>query len=317
MDSDSTTVMPSTSKCPIRKLRAQVREYIEMVKFEHTIFALPFALSAMLLACPPGKWPGLLTVLCIFGAMVGGRTFAMAINRLIDAGIDAKNPRTASRSIPAGRVSKMGAWGVTVLAAMLFIGSTLPLPLICKQLLPVAFAILILYSYMKRFSSLAHLVLGIALGSSAVGGWLAVTGQLNILPILFGLAVVFWVAGFDIIYACQDEAFDREAKLHSIPVALGIRGALMFSRWCHGICISLLVAFGILYPYTGFGFWLATVLTAGMLVYEHWVIRGREANEAISLAHVNEAFFTINGKISVSVFVLILLDHIGMMLIRL
>lgn len=317
MSSDSSsTTSSAASKCPIRKLRLRVPEYLELVKFEHTIFALPFALSAMLLAGPPGQWPGLVTVLCVIGAMVGGRTFAMAINRLIDAEIDGKNPRTSNRGIPAGRVSKPGAWLLVALAALLFVGSTWPLPLICKQLLPVAFAILILYSYMKRFSSLAHLVLGVALGSSAVGGWLAVSGQLGVLPVLFGFAVVLWVTGFDVIYACQDEAFDRGAKLHSIPVVLGVRGALLFSRWCHGFCIALLLTFGIMYPHTGYGFWLATALTAVMLVYEHWMIRGREANEDISLAHVNEAFFTINGKISVSVFILILFDRIGMMLAR-
>ncbi|MEB3287729.1 MAG: UbiA-like polyprenyltransferase [Vampirovibrionales bacterium] len=295
---------------PLKKIfSGKIVEYAELVKFEHTIFALPFALSAMILACPPMAWPSLVTVLCVLGAMVGGRTFAMAINRLIDAEIDAKNPRTAGRSIPAGRVKKTEAWGLVIISALFFIASTWPLPLICKQLLPLAFLILILYSYVKRFSSLAHLVLGVALGSSAVGGWLAVSGKLSLLPVLFGFAVVFWVSGFDIIYACQDEAFDRSEKLHSLPVALGVSGALLLSRIFHGLCVLLLIFFAWLYPYSGVGLWTAVALTGAMLAYEHWLIRGRSVGEAIHLEKVNEAFFSVNGKISMGVFLLILFDH--------
>jgi 4-hydroxybenzoate polyprenyltransferase len=297
---------PSSS---IARFSNQVRAYADLVQFEHTIFALPFALSSMLLAVSPHTWPSWITCLCVVLAMVGGRTYAMGLNRLIDARIDAKNPRTANRSIPAGRMSTQKALGMVIVAALLFIGATLPLPIICLQLVPVAFAILTIYSYVKLFSPLAHLVLGLALGSSAVGGWLAVTGHLTILPVLFGLAVAFWVGGFDIIYACQDYSFDRESGLHSIPVALGLEKALWVSRIFHTLTIALLSAFAYLYPYTGWGFKLAILLTAGMLLYEHGLVRG-DKNNPIRLEKVNAAFFTINGRISIAVFVLVLMDKL-------
>jgi 4-hydroxybenzoate polyprenyltransferase len=288
---------------------ARVQEYAELVKFEHTIFALPFALSSMLLAMPPGQWPSLSTVLWIVLAMVGGRTYAMGLNRLIDANIDGQNPRTKNRSIPAGRVSKKEAWILILGSAALLIGATFQLPIICRLLLPVAFMVLTVYSYMKLFSPLAHLVLGVALGSSAVGGWLAVTGELNWLPVIFGWSVVFWVAGFDIIYACQDYGFDRQAGLKSIPVALGLEQALKVSRLFHAATVGLLVLFSVLYPYTTGFFWVAILMTAGMLGYEHYLIRG-DAQNPIRLEKVNEAFFNINGKISLGVFVLVLLQKI-------
>jgi 4-hydroxybenzoate polyprenyltransferase len=282
-------------------------EYADLVKFEHTVFALPFALSALLLASPAGQWPSLLTVLWVVLAMVGGRTYAMGLNRLIDANIDGRNPRTKNRSIPAGRVSKREAWLLVLLSAGLLVFAAWQLPLICHQLLPVAFLVLTVYSYMKLFSPLAHLVLGVALGSSAVGGWLAVTGQISWLPVIFGWAVVFWVAGFDIIYACQDYGFDREAGLQSIPVAVGLRRALRISRGCHLATVGLLSVFAVLYPNTSLFFWVAIALTAAMLLYEHYLIRG-SAEAPIRLENVNEAFFTINGRISLGVFVLVFLQ---------
>lgn len=286
----------------------KLREYAELVKLEHTIFALPFALSAMLLATEPLRWPTPETALWILLAMVGGRTYAMGLNRLIDARIDGENPRTKNRSIPAGRVRKAEAWALTLLAGVLLTYATFQLPLICQMLLPPAFAVLTLYSFVKRFSSLAHLVLGIALGSSAVGGWLAVTGTLSWLPVIFGFAVVFWVAGFDIIYACQDVAFDQSANLKSIPASVGITRAMVISRACHLITIALMTAFGLLYPYTGIGYCLATLLMAGMLVYEHRLIRAEGAE--IRLDKINEAFFTVNGQISLTIFALVLMDKL-------
>lgn len=285
----------------------RITEYGELVKFEHTIFALPFALSAMLLATPPGQWVSVPTVIWILLAMVGGRTYAMGLNRLIDAHIDGLNPRTQNRAIPAGRVQKKEALLLVVASALLLIFATFQLPMLCRQLLPVAFAILTVYSYMKLFSPLAHLVLGLALGSSAVGGWLAVTGTLDWLPVLFGLAVTFWVAGFDIIYACQDYDFDRNTGLKSIPVALGIHQALWVSRLLHGATVLLLVSFALLSQQAGWPFWLAILMTAGMLLYEHALIRG-DHQSPIRLEKVNEAFFTVNGRISLGVFLLVLLD---------
>ncbi len=289
-------------------LGARLAEYAELVKFEHTIFALPFALSAMVLALPGSQWPSAWTVLWVVLCMVGGRTYAMGLNRLIDAPIDGKNPRTQNRSIPAGRVKAREAWLLVLASALLFIGAAWQLPVICRLLLPVAFAILTLYSYMKLFSPLAHLVLGVALGSSAVGGWLAVTGAITWQPVVFGFAVVFWVAGFDVIYACQDFEFDKEAGLKSIPVALGLTGALRLSRLFHCLTVALLVGFALGYA-VGPLFWVAIALTAGMLIYEHCLIRGDERNP-IRLEKVNEAFFTINGRISMAVFVLVLLDKL-------
>jgi len=283
---------------------SRLREYAELVKFEHTVFALPFALTAMLLATPPGQWPSVWVVAWILVAMIGGRTYAMALNRLIDATIDGQNPRTQNRSIPAGRVRKVEAWGLVLLSAGLLSLATFQLPLICQQLLPVAFGILTVYSFVKRFSSLAHLVLGLALGSSAVGGWLAVSGVLSWHPVVFGLAIVFWVAGFDIIYACQDYDFDRKAKLHSIPVWLGIPGALGLSKIFHALTIVLMVGFGLSYPGVGLGFWLATGVMGGLLVYEHRLVSPQ------NLTRINEAFFTINGQISMAVFLLVLLDRV-------
>jgi 4-hydroxybenzoate polyprenyltransferase len=285
----------------------QVQAYAELVQFEHTIFALPFALSAVLLASPTHQWPSWTTVLCVVLAMVGGRTYAMGLNRLIDARIDGRNPRTQNRAIPAGRMSDTKAAGLVLFAALLFIGATWPLPLICRQLLPVAFIILTIYSYVKLFSPLAHLVLGVALGSSAVGGWLAITGQVTVAPILFGWAVAFWVAGFDIIYACQDYGFDLEIGLHSIPVAVGLERALWISRLFHVLTIVLLLAFTLFYPPTGWGFKAAILLTAGMLIYEHCLIRG-DGKTPIRLEQVNAAFFNVNGRISLAVFTLVLLD---------
>lgn len=289
----------------------RLQEYAELVKFEHTIFALPFALSAMVLATPAGVWPALSTVGWVLLAMVGGRTYAMALNRLIDARIDARNPRTQNRSIPAGRVNRLEAVGMVWVSLAVLVLATLQLPVICQWLLPVAILILTVYSYMKLLTPLAHLVLGVALGSSAVGGWLAVTGELGVLPVVFGWAVVLWVTGFDIIYACQDYGFDRQFGLKSIPVALGIAGALRVSRWCHIGTVLLLTGFALGYPQAGWGLWLAVLLTAGMLVYEHRLIGGDGQDAPIRLEKVNEAFFNINGRISLAVFVLVVLDKLN------
>ncbi len=308
MSAGHSDLMPRPSSL-LEKLREKLSEYMELVKFEHTIFAMPFALSAMLLAAPAHQWPAWQTVFWVIVAMIGGRTYAMSLNRLIDAKIDGQNPRTAKRSIPAGRVSIAEAWRLVLLAAVVFIAATFQLPGICQWLLPVAFVILTIYSFMKLFSPLAHLVLGVALGSSAVGGWLAVTGQLTWLPVIFGWAIVFWVAGFDIIYACQDHDFDVDAGLKSIPVALGLRRALRVSRVFHLTTIALLCLFAYLYPQTGWGLITAIVLTAGMLLYEHVIIRGNK-EVPILLEKVNEAFFNINGQISMAVFLLVLANKL-------
>jgi 4-hydroxybenzoate polyprenyltransferase len=260
-----------------------------------------------LLATPVGIWPSLPVVLAILAAMVGGRTYAMGLNRLIDADIDAKNPRTANREIPAGQVKPIEAWLLVGFSAVLLIAATVTLPPLCLRLLPVAFLILTLYSYMKRFSMLAHLVLGLALASSSVGGWVAVTGSLSIPSIWFGLTVLLWVAGFDIIYACQDYDFDTRFGLKSIPVSFGIATALQISRVCHALTVAGFATLVVLVAVSSFWLWLAVALTGGMLLYEHRLIKGKSHDEALCLDKVNEAFFKVNGQISVLVFVLVML----------
>lgn len=285
------------------RLEERGKTYGELVAFAHTIFALPFALAAMLLATTPGTWPAWPTIMWIVLAMVGARTYAMGINRIVDRHIDAKNPRTQDRAIPAGRVSLAEAWGLTCVAALLLIIATAQLPPLCMTLLPLAFFILTLYSWMKRFSSLSHLVLGLALGSSAIGGWVAISGTFGLLPLCFGFAVLCWVMGFDLIYACQDISVDRRLGLHSIPAAIGPAKTLWLSRCIHGLSIATLVTFGMLYAFESWGYWLAVTLMGSLLVYEHTLIRPDD------FSRVDKAFFTINGQISVGFFALIVLDR--------
>ncbi len=280
----------------------KLKLYADLVKFEHTIFALPFAMSAVLLASA-SQWPSFQVVLWVILAMVGGRTYAMGLNRIIDHEIDGRNPRTQNRTLPAGRMKRAEAWMLTLLSLALMVLATAQLPVLCLYLLPLAIAILSVYSYIKRFSNLCHFVLGLALASSAIGGWIAVTGTMTLPAILFGLAVLFWVAGFDMIYACQDTDFDRKAGLYSVPASFGVAHALTFSRACHVltvICLSLVgwwLGLGIFY-------WVAVALTAGMLLYEQSLVSETD------LSRVNEAFFNVNGIISVGVFLLILLDKL-------
>jgi 4-hydroxybenzoate polyprenyltransferase len=287
----------------------KAKSFASLVKLEHTIFALPFALSALLLGAPAGELPSPITVLWVILAMVGGRTYAMGLNRIADAAIDAKNPRTANREIPAGIIKPYEAWALTLSALALMIVATCQLPVLCLYLLPIAILVLTLYSYTKRFTSLCHLVLGVALGSSAIGGWIAQTGGWHGgLPILFGFAVACWVCGFDIIYACQDAEFDQANGLFSIPARLGIAKALAFSRLFHLVTVVSLVGFGLWYSvqlgFVGLGFWVGITLTAGMLYYEHTLISPKD------LSKINLAFFDINGKISLCLFFLILADKL-------
>jgi 4-hydroxybenzoate polyprenyltransferase len=279
----------------------KIKLYADLVKFEHTIFALPFALSALLLASG-NQWPSFQTVCWVILAMVGGRTYAMGLNRIIDERIDGENPRTKNRPIPAGRVNRFEAMGLTLLSLGLLTVATRQLPPLCFQLLPLAIVFLTAYSYIKRFSNMAHLVLGLCLGSSAIGGWIAVTGTLDLPALLFGLAVMFWVAGFDIIYACQDVTFDREYGLFSIPASWGIRQGLIVSRMLHVLTVLMLVGVGLLTPFIGVMYWAAVALVTMMLLYEHSLVNDQD------LSRVNDAFFMVNGFISVGVFLLVLIN---------
>ncbi|EKE02946.1 MAG: 4-hydroxybenzoate polyprenyltransferase [uncultured bacterium] len=286
----------------IQECKLKTLEYFELIKFEHTIFALPFALSGMLLASPD-HWPQISTFIWVILAMIGGRTAAMALNRIIDADIDKINPRTSNRAIPAGKIKKISATVLAICAFCLLIFATWQLPLICRQLLPVAIIILLIYSYTKRFTNLSHLVLGSALGAAAAGGWLAVSGEIILPVILWGSAVVFWVGGFDIIYAIQDIDFDRENNLFSIPAWLGIKNSLFISKIFHIITVLLLIILGNIYQ-VGIFYWIGLILVSCLIIYEHSLLKEND------LSKINAAFFNINGYVSIGLFICIFLDKI-------
>jgi 4-hydroxybenzoate polyprenyltransferase len=280
-------------------LMGKVRIFLEMIKFSHTVFALPFAFTGAVLAARglptvrQGGW--------ILLAMVGARTTAMGLNRLIDAEIDGANPRTRERAVPAGLLTKQAvvAW-VAASSALLLVAAYMLNPL-CLALAPAALLLLGAYSYCKRFTCLSHLVLGLCLAVAPVGAWIAVRGSVGLPAVLLGLAVLFWVAGFDVLYALLDIDFDRSFGLHSVPARLGVRGALISARLCHlvsvGILFMLAPVAGLGPAYIG-GIAVATVLMA----YEHWLMRNGD------LAKLDAAFFTVNGYISITVFLFTLAD---------
>lgn len=279
-----------------------IREWAEMIKVEHTVFALPFALSGMVLASH--YLPPVTTWLYVILAFAGARAAAMSLNRLIDASIDALNPRTKIRSIPAGKISRTQAlvFAIASFALMLFAASKLP-P-ICLYLSPIAVVWLSFYSFTKRFTPLCHLVLGIALGGAALGGWVANAGTISgIAPWLLSLTVATWVAGFDIIYALQDVDFDRNHKLHSIPARFGIKKALKISSVLHVVTVLSLYSLGAVLD-LGTLFWLGAGLVAFMLVYEHSLVKEDD------LSKVDAAFFSVNGYVSIACFVAIFLDKV-------
>jgi 4-hydroxybenzoate polyprenyltransferase len=266
--------------------------FLEMIKFSHTVFALPFALTGALLAA--GGLPTGRQILWIILAMAGARTAAMGLNRLIDAEIDAKNPRTASRAIPAGLIGKGVTLAFIVAATGLMLLAAGMLNPLCLKLAPVALFFLVLYSYCKRFTSLAHVVLGICLGAAPIGAWVAIRGSIDAPALILGGVVLFWVAGFDILYALQDLEFDRRAGLHSIPVVLGVNGSLWAARLFHVVMLALLLW---LFATLGLGgFFMAGIgAAAAMLLYEHWLLRNGD------LAKLDAAFFNMNGYISVAI----------------
>jgi 4-hydroxybenzoate polyprenyltransferase len=283
---------------------ALTREWAEMIKLEHTVFALPFALSGLILAAP--TLPSFSTVAFTILAFIGARSAAMTLNRLIDARIDAINPRTKDRSIPAGRIKPATAVLFTMASFALMLAAASQLPLICLQLSPIAVFWLSFYSFTKRFTWLCHIVLGIALGGAALGGWVAASGTIEgAAPWLLSLAVATWVAGFDIIYACQDAQFDTENKLHSIPARFGLTNALNISIVLHVFTVAFLVALGFfVQPAAGIFYFLGVALVTAMLVYEHRLVKPSD------LSKVNAAFFTTNGVVSIVTFLTILLDRL-------
>ena len=266
--------------------------FLEMIKFSHTIFALPFALTGALLAA--GGLPAINQTVWIILAMVGARTAAMAMNRLIDARIDAGNPRTATRAIPAGLISRgLTLFFIFAATALMMLAAKMLNPL-CLKLAPIALFFLLLYSYCKRFTALAHVVLGICLAAAPIGALVAIRGAIEPPALLLGAIVLFWVAGFDILYALQDLEFDRSTGLHSIPVLLGIQGSIRTARIFHTIMVALLFT---LYNFMNLGiFFLLGILAAvAMLLYEHWLLRNGDLNK------LDAAFFNMNGYISVTI----------------
>jgi 4-hydroxybenzoate polyprenyltransferase len=279
---------------PHNGLFHKISVFLEMIKFSHTIFALPFALTGALLAS--GGIPGMGQMFWIILAMIGARTAAMGLNRLIDAEIDARNPRTAGRAIPAGLIGK-GATMVFIAAsvALLLVAAARLNPL-CLKLSPLAVFFLVLYSYCKRFTALAHVVLGICLAAAPIGAWIAIRGTIESPALILGGIVLFWVAGFDILYALQDLEFDRSAGLHSIPVLLGVNGSLWAARLFHLIMLVLLIV--LLLSLKLGGFFIAGIVAASaMLGYEHWLLKDGD------LKKMDAAFFNMNGYISVAILV--------------
>lgn len=279
--------------------------FLNLVKFEHSIFALPFALSGALLVKQNGL-PELKIIFWIIIAMTSARSFAMSINRIIDKDIDLKNPRTNTRELPQRKISYKNAIIFSLVSLLIFIYATLQLPRMCLLLLPIAIIWFYIYPFTKRFTSLSHLWLGVALGASALAGWLACRGEVTSpLPYILGLAVTFWVAGFDIIYACQDFEFDKKNNLYSIPAKFGIKGALIISKLFHLITIFFLLWLGFLINASNI-YWIGIIFVCGMLYYEQSLVKEND------LSNINLAFFTINGWISVGFFMFILLEKLSL-----
>ena len=298
-------------------MAATLRSYLELVRFSHTIFALPFALMAVILAfhapapaaTSPAEWwrRGLGVLLC----MVTARTAAMAFNRLVDRSFDAANPRTATRHLPRGDLAVGEVFGLVALSCGAFIASTL---LFLPNWLPLVLSVPVLawllgYSYAKRFTMLAHVWLGAALGMAPVAAWIAIRGEAllanpvdGLAALILGLAVTTWVAGFDIIYACQDAGFDESQGLHSIPARLGVPRALTLAAGLHVVTLAILAALPLVVPQLGAVYWGTLVAIAALLVWEHSLVRPDD------LSRVNQAFFTANAAIGLLLLVAIAID---------
>jgi 4-hydroxybenzoate polyprenyltransferase len=270
----------------------RIRVVLEMIKFEHSVFALPFALvGALLAARAGGGLPGWRQILWIVVAMVGARSAAMTMNRIADIEFDGRNPRTANRALPAGTLSVGFAWAFTILASALLVLAAWRLNPLALKLSPVALAILFLYSYTKRFTAWSHFVLGFCLGISPAAAWIAIRGSLDWRMLILCAAVTLWVGGFDVLYACQDVDFDRAEGLHSIPKKFGIPGALQIARVMHLAMVALLIwlatAFHLAWPA-----WVGIAVVALLLGYEHSLVKPND------LSKMNAAFFAVNGYIS-------------------
>lgn len=279
-----------------------MKKYFSLVLFAHSIFALPFALIGFFLGVisspNPFDWLLFLQVLL---CMVFARNSAMAFNRYLDRNIDARNPRTRTRDIPSGKISAREAFIFVMINCFLFIITTYFINPLCFFLSPVALFIVLSYSYTKRFTSLCHMVLGLGLSLAPIGAYIAVTGAFSVVPVLYSFAVLFWVSGFDIIYALQDEDFDKYEKLHSIPAALGIKNALKLSVVLH-ICSAFCVILPVFYTSFGYSYYFGVVFFCIMLIYQHMLVKPHD------ISRVDRAFATTNGYASVVFAVCFLLD---------
>ena len=271
----------------------RIRVVLEMIKFEHSVFALPFALTGALLAARSTRhgWPTLRQVLWIVVAMVAARSAAMTINRIVDLRYDRENPRTNKRALATGELSVSFAWLFTIVAVGMFLLAAWQLNRLALELAPIALAVLFFYSFTKRFTNWSHLFLGVALGISPAAAWIAVTGALDWRILILGAAVTLWVGGFDVLYACQDVDYDQRAGLFSVPKRFGIARALLIARAMHvgvvGLLALLAASFALPWPA-----WLGIVVVAALLAYEHSLVK------ADDLSRLDAAFFAVNGYIS-------------------
>ncbi len=290
---------PSSSSAPHTAL-SKLRVLLEMIKWEHTVFALPFAYAGMLAAPVPFS---LWNLVWITVAMIGARTAAMTLNRIIDAKMDAKNPRTANRAIPRGLIGPREAWIFTGVAIALLVVATLFLAPITRVLWPLVVLGFVIYPYTKRFTWFCHLVLGIANGLAPGAAWVAVTGEISWTPALIWAGAALWVAGFDVIYALLDRDFDLKNRVNSLPARFGVGPALVVSRVWHALSVAFLVAFGVA-ARLGLVYYLGVVVVAWLLFYEHSLVRKDD------LSKLDMAFFTMNGVISLIFFAFVLLDRV-------
>ncbi|HEY1468419.1 MAG TPA: UbiA-like polyprenyltransferase [Candidatus Acidoferrum sp.] len=274
-------------------MASRIRTVLEMIKFEHSVFALPFALTGALLAARATQhgWPTLRQILWIVVAMIAARSAAMTINRIADLRYDKENPRTKMRALATGALSVSFAWMFTLIAVAVFFLAAWQLNSLALKLAPLAIAILFFYSFTKRFTSWSHLFLGFALGISPAAAWIAITGSLDWRMLILCAAVTLWVGGFDVLYACQDVEFDQQSGLFSVPKRFGIANALWIARLMHVGVVLLLAwlaaSFGLPWPA-----WAGVVVVAALLAYEHSLVKAND------LSKLNAAFFTVNGYIS-------------------
>jgi 4-hydroxybenzoate polyprenyltransferase len=273
---------------------SRARHLLDAIKFEHTIFALPFAYIAMALAA--GGWPGAWTVGWVTAAMVGARTCAMATNRVVDRWIDAANPRTAARHLPRGVLDVREVRALAIAGAVLMFVAAWMLNPLCLALAPLALLFLVGYSYTKRFTWTSHWILGFTDGIAAAGGWLAVRGRFETPAFVLWFALTVWIAGFDLLYACQDVEFDRAHGLHSLPARFGVRAALRTARVCHALTAAAFLLLGLLLR-LGAPYWIGWLAVSALLVYEHALVRDDD------LSRLDVAFFNVNGYIALIVLV--------------